>query len=98
MEIIGITFMVLSGLFGVILIIHSIVEEVFSDFALGLGLLLLSFVLHHFIIVEKPLRNYEYHINVNMKGYTLYSSKGDSIGFAPYGNNKLDTLIFNDNQ
>lgn len=97
MEIIGIILMVLSGLFGGFIIIHSIIKETFSDFVLGL-FLLLSFTLHYFVIKEKPLRNYEYHINVNMKGYTLYSKEGDTVGFAPYGTNKLDTLIFNDNQ
>jgi len=42
---------------------------------------------------------YEYHIDIDNDGYTVYSQDGTTIGYIQYGTQTaLDTIFINDNQ
>jgi hypothetical protein len=48
---------------------------------------------------EQQATTYEYHMNIDLEGYTIYSQDGTTIGRIPYGTQKaLDTIFINDNQ
>jgi hypothetical protein len=55
------------------------------------------------IFIKKPEKTYkpicDYHISVNLKGYSIITEDGDTLKTIKFGEiPKLDTIIYNDNK